>query len=156
MPRKILQENPRENPPKFIQQKSSNTFLQIAQGKNLALYACFTVSLAHPTIAPRQMPGLRCLSNCRNLWSTSRLESGLVALKTGPLSLSLSLYIYMCVCVCLVSRYSLPSLLFFIYIIYIYIYAVKLLSGPSLGFLNVIIWSKLGFLNVIIWSKFVF
>ena len=39
---------------------------------------------------------------------------------------------------------------------YIYIYAVKLLSGPSLGFLNVIIWSKLGFLNVIIWSKFVF
>ena len=37
-----------------------------------------------------------------------------------------------------------------------YIYAVKLLSGPSLGFLNVIIWSKLGFLNVIIWSKFVF
>ena len=40
--------------------------------------------------------------------------------------------------------------------LYIYIYAVKLLSGPSLGFLNVIIWSKLGFLNVIIWSKFVF
>ena len=40
--------------------------------------------------------------------------------------------------------------------IYIYIYAVKLLSGPSLGFLNVIIWSKLGFLNVMIWSKFVF
>ena len=29
---KILQENPRENPPKSIQQKSSNTFLQIAQG----------------------------------------------------------------------------------------------------------------------------
>ena len=40
--------------------------------------------------------------------------------------------------------------------IYIYIYAVKLLSGPSVGFLNVIIWSKLGFFNVIIWSKFVF
>ena len=39
---------------------------------------------------------------------------------------------------------------------YIYIYAVKLLSGPSLGFLNVIIWSKLGFFNVTIWSKFVF
>ena len=34
MPRKILQENPRENPPKFIQQKFSNTFLQIGQGKN--------------------------------------------------------------------------------------------------------------------------
>ena len=33
---------------------------------------------------------------------------------------------------------------------------MKLLSGPSLGFLHVIIWSKLGFLNVIIWSKFVF
>ena len=49
-----------------------------------------------------------------------------------PLSLSLSLYIYM------------------------FIYAVKLLSGPSLGVLNVIIWSKLGFLKVIIWSKFVF
>ena len=32
VPRKILQENPRQNPPKFIQQKSSNTFLQIAQG----------------------------------------------------------------------------------------------------------------------------
>ena len=40
--------------------------------------------------------------------------------------------------------------------IYIYIYAVKLLSGPSLGALNVSIWSKLGFLKVIIWSKFVF
>ena len=39
---------------------------------------------------------------------------------------------------------------------YIYMYAVKLLSGPSLGFLEVIIWSKLGFLEVIIWSKFVF
>ena len=33
VPRKILQENPRQNPPNFIQQKSSNTFLQIAQGK---------------------------------------------------------------------------------------------------------------------------
>ena len=33
VPRKILQENPRENPPKFIQQKSSNTFLQIAHGR---------------------------------------------------------------------------------------------------------------------------
>ena len=33
MPRKILQENPRENPPNFIQQKSSNTFLQIGRGK---------------------------------------------------------------------------------------------------------------------------
>ena len=30
--------------------------------------------------------------------------------------------------------------------IYIYIYVVKLLSGPSLGFLNVIIWSKYVFL----------
>ena len=39
---------------------------------------------------------------------------------------------------------------------YIYIYVVKLLSGPSFGFLKVIIWSKLGFLKVIIWSKFVF
>ena len=29
--------------------------------------------------------------------------------------------------------------------LYIYICAVKLLSGPSLGFLEVIIWSKLGF-----------
>ena len=49
-----------------------------------------------------------------------------------------------------------PSLSLYIYI-YIYIYyAVKLLSGPSLGFLKVIIWSKLGFLKVIIWSKFVF
>ena len=32
VPRKILQENPRENPPKFIQQKSSDTFLQIGRG----------------------------------------------------------------------------------------------------------------------------
>ena len=39
---------------------------------------------------------------------------------------------------------------------HLYIYVVKLLSGPSLGFLKVIIWSKLGFLKVIIWSKFVF
>ena len=29
--------------------------------------------------------------------------------------------------------------------IYIYIYAVELLSGPSLGVLNVIIWSKFVF-----------
>ena len=35
-------------------------------------------------------------------------------------------------------------------------YAVRLLSGPSLGFLKVIVWSKWGFLKVIIWSKFVF
>ena len=34
VPRKILQENPRENPPNSIQQKSSNTFLQIGRGKN--------------------------------------------------------------------------------------------------------------------------
>ena len=34
VPRKILQENPRENPSKFIQQKSSNIFLQIAQGNH--------------------------------------------------------------------------------------------------------------------------
>ena len=34
-PRKILQENPRENPPEFIQQKSSDTFLQIGRGKRL-------------------------------------------------------------------------------------------------------------------------
>ena len=34
VPRKILQENPRENPPRFIQQKSSNTFLQIGRGNN--------------------------------------------------------------------------------------------------------------------------
>ena len=33
VPRKILQENPRENPPKFIQQKSSDTFLQNGRGK---------------------------------------------------------------------------------------------------------------------------
>ena len=33
VPRKILQENPRENPPKFIQQKSSDTLLQIGWGK---------------------------------------------------------------------------------------------------------------------------
>ena len=38
----------------------------------------------------------------------------------------------------------------------VYIYVVKLLSGPSLGFLKVIIWSKLAFERVIIWSKFVF
>ena len=31
VPRKILQENPRENPPKFIQQKSSDTLLQIGR-----------------------------------------------------------------------------------------------------------------------------
>ena len=33
VPRKILQENPRENPPKCIQQKSSDTFLQIGRGR---------------------------------------------------------------------------------------------------------------------------
>ena len=33
VPRKILQENPRENPPNFIQQKSSDTCLQIGRGK---------------------------------------------------------------------------------------------------------------------------
>ena len=40
VPRKILQENLRENPPKFIQQKSSNTFLQIAQGNKFAARSC--------------------------------------------------------------------------------------------------------------------
>ena len=35
--RKILQENPRENPPKFIQQKSSNTFLQIGRFNTLGM-----------------------------------------------------------------------------------------------------------------------
>ena len=30
---------------------------------------------------------------------------------------------------------------------HIYIYAVKLLSGPSLGFSTVIIWAKLGLLS---------
>ena len=34
MPRKILQENPRENPPRVIRQKSSDTFLQIGQGND--------------------------------------------------------------------------------------------------------------------------
>ena len=43
MPRKILQENPRENPPNFIQQKSSNTFLQIAQGKKLCKSCARTI-----------------------------------------------------------------------------------------------------------------
>ena len=38
VPRKILQENFRENPPKFMQQKSSNTFLQIGRGKNLVIF----------------------------------------------------------------------------------------------------------------------
>ena len=32
-PEKILQENPREDPPKFIQQKSSDTFLQNGRTK---------------------------------------------------------------------------------------------------------------------------
>ena len=36
MPRKILQENPRKNPPKFIQQKSSDTFLQNGRGNKYA------------------------------------------------------------------------------------------------------------------------
>ena len=38
VPRKILQENPRENPPNFKQQKSSNTFLQIGRGNILGAY----------------------------------------------------------------------------------------------------------------------
>ena len=45
VPRKILQENPRENPPKFIQQKSSNTFLQIGRG-NLCVFLFIDFSLA--------------------------------------------------------------------------------------------------------------
>ena len=39
VPRKILQENPRQNPPKFLQQKSSNTFLQIAQGDAILVHS---------------------------------------------------------------------------------------------------------------------
>ena len=31
VPRTILQENPRKNPPKFVQQKSSDTLLQISE-----------------------------------------------------------------------------------------------------------------------------
>ena len=38
----------------------------------------------------------------------------------------------------------------------IYIYAVKLLSGPSLGFFGSYYLVQVGFLEVIIWSKFVF
>ena len=41
VPRKILQENPRENPPKFIQQKSSDTLLQIGWGKKEGSRDCF-------------------------------------------------------------------------------------------------------------------
>ena len=37
--------------------------------------------------------------------------------------------------------------------IYIYIYAVELLSGPSLGVLNVIIWSKFVFYKTPIVKK---
>ena len=37
-----------------------------------------------------------------------------------------------------------------------YIYAVKLLSGPSLGFFGSYYLVQVGFLEVIIWSKFVF
>ena len=40
--------------------------------------------------------------------------------------------------------------------IYIYIYAVKLLSGPSLGVFGSYYLVQVGFLEVIIWSKFVF
>ena len=39
---------------------------------------------------------------------------------------------------------------------YIYIYAVKLLSGPSLGVFGSYYLVQVGFLDVIIWSKFVF
>ena len=39
---------------------------------------------------------------------------------------------------------------------YIYIYAVKLLSGPSLGVFGSSYLVQVGFLEVIIWSKFVF
>ena len=38
----------------------------------------------------------------------------------------------------------------------IYIYAVKLLSGPSLGVFGSYYLVQVGFLEVIIWSKFVF
>ena len=37
--------------------------------------------------------------------------------------------------------------------VYIYIYVVKLLAGPSLGFLNVTNWAKL---NVTNWVKVIF
>ena len=40
--------------------------------------------------------------------------------------------------------------------IYIYIYAVRLLSGPSLGVFGSYYLVQVGFLEVIIWSKFVF
>ena len=40
--------------------------------------------------------------------------------------------------------------------LYIYIYAVKLLSGPSLGVFGSYYLVQVGFLEVIIWSKFVF
>ena len=39
---------------------------------------------------------------------------------------------------------------------HIYIYAVKLLSGPSLGVFGSYYLVQVGFLEVIIWSKFVF
>ena len=43
-----------------------------------------------------------------------------------------------------------------IFVQYIYIYAVRLLSGPSLGVFGSYYLVQVGFLEVIIWSKFVF
>ena len=45
VPRKILQENPRKNPPKFIQQKSSDTFLQPTQFCRMAGARVFSQDL---------------------------------------------------------------------------------------------------------------
>ena len=67
VPRKILQENPRQNPPKFIQQKSSDTFLQIGRAKNMTV-----LSLRRNGKEESRLLNLRRLRSSRSVLQRSR------------------------------------------------------------------------------------
>ena len=62
----------------------------------------------------------------------------------------LSLCCFSSICMCLAFSFSLWNVCV---CIHLYIYAVKLLSGPSLGFLEVIIWSKFAFFSKTLIAK---
>ena len=87
VPRKILQANPRQNPPKFVQQ-IPDTFLQRGQAKNLTPHCLAAVfdSRPHPN-CPLNVPPKLPLSFTREIYmaeaSFSAYLSGINLLKTG-------------------------------------------------------------------------
>ena len=69
--------------------------------------------------------------------------------------LAFSALFFLCLCCFASQRQKIAHEVRCVFI-YIYIYAVMLLSGPSLGVFGSYYLVQVGFLDVIIWSKFVF